>query len=433
MPPIPVVTPISTFSTPPGTVSLSCSGSTVSTNPLYSWSLIEKPPGAAGAYLTNENTASPTLMGATARGTYIVFLTIADVTGASHPVPYPMQAQTAPYGFTQPLSTAFGVIRVAEESGLVKPGRGEYGWLGNLWNVIDKVGEVGSGSMISAEGSISGSAEVTTGGSYGRVVASATEKIVMIGTEGIDLTAGDPNLADISMTASRYISLTGTEGISLTAGNPNPADIDITAAETVSVSGKNLEFFANTEVDGEVNFYPSKWVNVVGSVNANGIPRVNTDIVAITTGGPEVLLFTKEFLHHNEKAEIRLDVTLVGAYQEDEETGTYYFTVKSGSDPIGTVAGTPTAATMPALTEFSSSAQLKILVVDSTRLLIIISSSSRAGVNTLFSTDSIIYNVANTLLPISVTISFGGNAGLASGVAALTSTLYRSHSQQEVL
>lgn len=141
--PIPVVTPIADLLAPPagGTVALSCSASTVGPGASYQWQLIEQPVGGSAA-LTNATTAAPTLTGVTLRGTYIVFLTITDSGGSSHAYPYPTQATTAPYGFTSPLATAFGVVRVAEESGLFKPGRGEYGWFEKgLWPLVDKVGE----------------------------------------------------------------------------------------------------------------------------------------------------------------------------------------------------------------------------------------------------------------------------------------------------
>lgn len=141
--PIPVVTPIADLLAPPagGTVALSCSASTVGPSASYQWQLIEQPVGGSAA-LTNATTAAPTLTGVTLRGTYIVFLTITDSGGSSHAYPYPTQATTAPYGFTSPLATSFGVVRVAEESGLFKPGRGEYGWFEKgLWPLVDKVGE----------------------------------------------------------------------------------------------------------------------------------------------------------------------------------------------------------------------------------------------------------------------------------------------------
>jgi hypothetical protein len=141
--PIPVVTPIADLLAPPagGTVALSCSASTVGPSASYQWQLIEQPVGGSAA-LTNATTAAPTLTGVTLRGTYIVFLTITDSGGSSHAYPYPTQATTAPYGFTSPLATAFGVVRVAEESGLFKPGRGEYGWFEKgLWPLVDKVND----------------------------------------------------------------------------------------------------------------------------------------------------------------------------------------------------------------------------------------------------------------------------------------------------
>jgi hypothetical protein len=137
--PIPVVAPITDLLALPvgGTVSLSGSGGLPSAQ--YQWTLIEKPDGS-NALLNNANTATPTLVSVDKRGTYIVFLRITDSGGSSHPYPYPTQATSAPYGFTAPLASAFGVVRVAETSGLFKPGRGEYGWFEKgLWPIIDQI------------------------------------------------------------------------------------------------------------------------------------------------------------------------------------------------------------------------------------------------------------------------------------------------------
>jgi hypothetical protein len=142
--PIPVVTPIDTFLELPagGTVALSCAGSTALPGASYQWQLIEAPDGSA-ATLQNALTATPTLTNVDTRGTYIVFLKITDSGGNSHPQPYPVQATSVPYGFSTPLATAFGVVRVAESpTGLVKPGRGEYGWFEQgLWPIVDKIND----------------------------------------------------------------------------------------------------------------------------------------------------------------------------------------------------------------------------------------------------------------------------------------------------
>lgn len=140
--PTPIVTPIPTFADLPagGNVPLSGADSIVSLGATYTWQLVETPDGS-NAQLQNSTTATPTLTNVDVRGTYIVFLKITDSGGSSHPAPYPIQATTAPYGFNVPLATAFGVVRVAESpSGLVKPGRGEYGWFEQgLWPLVDKV------------------------------------------------------------------------------------------------------------------------------------------------------------------------------------------------------------------------------------------------------------------------------------------------------
>ena len=148
---MPAPTPI--VATPPdflelpagGTYQFNGSGSTPGAS--YSWTLVEWPPEATSAQLTNANTATPTLINITARGTYIVFLKVTNSFGESHPYPYPTQATTAPYGFSTPLATAFGVLRIAEAGSdalnpIFKPGRGEYGWFEKgLWPLVKKVSE----------------------------------------------------------------------------------------------------------------------------------------------------------------------------------------------------------------------------------------------------------------------------------------------------
>lgn len=120
-----------------GTVSLSC---TPIAGASYQWTLFEQPDGGTAA-LTNATTSTPTLTGVTLRGTYLVFLKVTNSFGSSHAQPYPTQNTTAPYDFSSPLTSAFAVVRVKEESGLIKPGRGEYGWFETgLWPLVDAVG-----------------------------------------------------------------------------------------------------------------------------------------------------------------------------------------------------------------------------------------------------------------------------------------------------
>lgn len=144
MPPIPRVTgPAASYDNPPGTVSLSAATSTVGPNPVYEWALVAYPPSLSPApILTGANTLTPTLSGATERGTYLIFLKITDDTGSSHAAPYPTQAVAEPFNFTSPLSTAFGVVRVKEVSGLVKPAHGQYGWIEDLWALVDRAGNL---------------------------------------------------------------------------------------------------------------------------------------------------------------------------------------------------------------------------------------------------------------------------------------------------
>lgn len=145
--PTPIVTaPPDFLELPPGgTYQFTGSSSPIGAS--YAWTLVEWPPEATGVVLNNANTSTPTLSGITARGTYIVFLKVTNSFGESHPQPYPIQATTAPYGFSTPVATAFGVLRIAEAGSdalnpIFKPGRGEYGWFEKgLWPLVKKVGE----------------------------------------------------------------------------------------------------------------------------------------------------------------------------------------------------------------------------------------------------------------------------------------------------
>jgi hypothetical protein len=141
-----VATPLDLLDLPAGnTYTFNGSGSTPGVT--YSWQLVEYPPEATGISFTNTNTATPTLSGITARGTYIVFLKVENSFGISHEDPYPVQATTEPYGFSIPLTSAFGVLRIAEAGSdplnpIFKPGRGEYGWFEKgLWPLVKKVSE----------------------------------------------------------------------------------------------------------------------------------------------------------------------------------------------------------------------------------------------------------------------------------------------------
>jgi hypothetical protein len=170
------------FSTLPATVPLSSAGSTVSGAAAYNWFLIEKPDGST-AEISDPNDANPDLINVDVRGTYIVFLSITDTTGSSHPAPYPTQATTPPYRFKNPLASAFGVIRVAEENGLVKPGRGQFGWLESVWSLIDKV--VDLRDVVETERvEAPAGADLAISSSSGDVEVTAGNQISLIGTAG---------------------------------------------------------------------------------------------------------------------------------------------------------------------------------------------------------------------------------------------------------
>jgi hypothetical protein len=224
--PIPVVASITDLLDLPagGTVSLSGSGGLPSAQ--YQWTLIEKPDGS-NALLNNANTATPTLVSVDKRGTYIVFLKITDSGGSSHPYPYPTQATSAPYAFTAPLATAFGVVRVAEESGLFKPGRGEYGWFEKgLWPIIDKIAS-GLGFIHYDEPTHTLDADA---------IVPSTAAYVDVNTLSVTQVGSDTQLGSTSgkIIIPSEVEITSPVGLTTSAG---PLKTD----ELASASGGNIE------------------------------------------------------------------------------------------------------------------------------------------------------------------------------------------------
>jgi hypothetical protein len=224
--PIPVVAPIADLLSLPvgGTVALSGSGG--APGALYQWTLIEKPDGSA-AQLNNASTANPTLVGVDTRGTYIVFLKITDSGGSSHPYPYPTQSTSAPYAFAAPLATAFGVVRVAEESGLFKPGRGEYGWFEKgLWPIIDKVAS-GLGFIHYDEPTHTLDADA---------IVPSTEAYVDVNTLSVTQVGSDTQLGSTGgkILIPSEVEVTSPFGLTTSAG---PLKTD----ELASASGGNIE------------------------------------------------------------------------------------------------------------------------------------------------------------------------------------------------
>jgi hypothetical protein len=260
MPPIPRVAAIPTFLSPPGSVPLDATTSTVGSNVTYIWSVVESPPGTSPSIIGG-NIPTPQLVGTTQRGTYIVFLKIIDSTGASHPVPYPTQSELAPYGFTAPLASAFAVVRVAEESGLVKPGRGEYGWLERLWDVIDKVGEIAEGGG---------------GGGSGPPYDDATGLITVAGVV--------PDVMD----GDKAVNFNGLDIVDNTDGaGAGVAWASITASEESSLSRVTLSVPGTSAGDGLLRITPNAGLTLQ---SGSGPLLVETTAVEMSADSGDVFL-----------------------------------------------------------------------------------------------------------------------------------------------
>lgn len=264
------------FSTLPATVPLSSAGSTVSGAAAYNWFLIEKPDGS-NAEISDPNDANPYLINVDVRGTYIVFLSITDTTGSSHPAPYPTQATVPPYRFTNPLASAFGVVRVAEANGLVKPGRGQFGWLESVWSLIDKV--VDLRDVVETERvEAPAGADLTVSSSQGLFFDAIAGMTIESG-DAIDLSsqgilALSSSTSDVQVTANQEISLTATDG------SVNISSVGKSVSFMPDTSGLTSGAPSITSNDAEgivvsASAYPSSIVHLSESVYISGADNVN--------------------------------------------------------------------------------------------------------------------------------------------------------------
>lgn len=314
MPPIPRVTgPAASYDNPPGTVSLSAATSTVGPNPVYEWALVEYPPSLSPApVLTGANTATPTLSGADERGTYVVFLKITDDTGSSHAAPYPTQAVAEPFNFTSPLSTAFGLIRVKEVSGLVKPARGQYGWIEDLWALVDRAGnlfpyynevtkELQANSVVPATGStvtIDGGVVALNGGTAIQLTTDLGGEVSISPDGNLELSAGgDFTLSNPAILGSLY-----TDSIESNTAVPlviNGSDINVTAVSDLTLTA------------GAISLVPTTATTTLKPIRAPGIPIIQ----AYTTKSDspisgDLLDSPPTFTRHQEGSELCVDLTL---------------------------------------------------------------------------------------------------------------------------
>lgn len=147
-----------------GTNSIPSTGNTITG---YQWTIFEQPEGVIGtwptdpnaAYLTNANTATPTLNNVLLPGSYGIILVVTDDNpdpklDSSYTSHVPTQltaAQDGLYGLDQgrfagPIPSQIVWVRKEEQySGLIKPGRGDRGWFnvtGGHWDLIDKVEDI---------------------------------------------------------------------------------------------------------------------------------------------------------------------------------------------------------------------------------------------------------------------------------------------------
>lgn len=145
--PTPVIAPVADIpaASLPTTAALDGSGSLPSsggtTIVAWEWVLHDAPPGST-AFINNPTTATPTLANIDMVGSYLISLKVTDDDGAeSFSGIEPVQASSAPYGFTFPaVGSMISVRVVTANAGLVKVAHGERAWLGRgLWELVDEI------------------------------------------------------------------------------------------------------------------------------------------------------------------------------------------------------------------------------------------------------------------------------------------------------
>lgn len=341
MPPIPRVTGLAaSYDNPPGTVSLSAATSTVGPSPTYQWVLVEYPPSLlTPPELTGANTATPVLTGVTERGTYIVFLKITDDTGSSHPAPYPTQAAVEPFDFTSPLSTAFGIVRVKEVSGLVKPGRGQYGWTEDFWALVDRAGnlfpyyneatkELQANSVVPATGSsvtVRGDSVIVNGEASLQLKTEGGGEISIEADGNLSLSSsGDLILSNPSVIDTLYLNSIQSRLAAPILINGGAQNVELRSDERINLlSQDNLLFYVGAPLESPPLDTAGTRINIIAS-NPSGEANIGiqagTDITVTAlddvsiTASDELNLSAKSA---QSKLELKTDVLLSSAGELD--------------------------------------------------------------------------------------------------------------------
>lgn len=164
--PVPVIAEISpvAYSLTDIDIELDGSGSVPSAGfviETYSWQIFHRPPGATNinCYLTNANTATPTLRypgGVVGEVGLLLIVTDSNTDEAyasSYPFYYPTQngedgAYTkGPYEFVGPVKTQLAWAGMLNQAGLLEPANGRRGWFaaqGGYWDLVRKVNSITS-------------------------------------------------------------------------------------------------------------------------------------------------------------------------------------------------------------------------------------------------------------------------------------------------
>jgi len=259
----------------------------------------------------------------------VVFLKITDDTGSSHAAPYPTQAVAEPFNFTSPLSTAFGVIRVKEVSGLVKPARGQYGWIEDLWALVDRAGNLfpyydEATNSLTADSIVPAGqgTDVTVNGVLiqDQQTAGLNEKFFTIRHEvGGDHVKLHFESHGASLSSFDGLNLSGTgqllvevESVDVSADN---GDIRLSASGDATVeadSDVNVTAVGDiTLTAGAISLVPTTDTTTLKPIRAPGIPAIQayfTKSDSPITG--DLLDSPPVFTRHQEGSELCADLTL---------------------------------------------------------------------------------------------------------------------------